>query len=59
MYDRKLLAKLSRCAWEVLSAYMKQGTCADGHPGAVIEGLSLKIWITGITVGFMYIAEMR
>lgn len=37
MYDRKLLAKLSQCAWNVLSMYLKQGT-GDGHavPGAVI-----------------------
>ena len=25
MYDRRLLAKLSQCAWKVLSLYLKQG----------------------------------
>jgi len=37
MYDRKLLAKLSQCAWNVLSKYLKQGVSADrAAPGAVI-----------------------
>jgi len=36
MYDRKLLAKLSRCAWKVLSAYLKQTTTDSNNPGAVI-----------------------
>lgn len=37
MYDRSLLAKLSRCAWKVLSVYLKQGVSLDDpKPGAVI-----------------------
>ena len=37
MYDRKLLGKLSQCAWLVLSAYLKQGVSIDNpNPGAVI-----------------------
>ena len=37
MYDRKLLGKLSQCAWKVLSAYLKQGVSIDDpNPGAVI-----------------------
>ena len=37
MYDRKLLSKLSRCAWKVLSSYLQQ-TVADkkATPGATI-----------------------
>ena len=37
MYDRKLLAKLSQCAWKVLSAYLKTSSSyGDAIPGAVI-----------------------
>ena len=37
MYNRKLLAKLSQCAWNVLSLYLRQGTTGDNAtPGAVI-----------------------
>jgi len=38
MYDRKLLAKLSKCAWNILSDYLKQ-TVHDGQaaPAAVIS----------------------
>jgi hypothetical protein len=37
MYDRKLLTKLSRCAWKVLSQYLKQTVAYDDAvPGAVI-----------------------
>lgn len=37
MYDRKLLAKLSRCAWNVLSEYLKASvTVNDPVPGCVI-----------------------
>ena len=37
MYDRKLLGKLSQCAWKVLSAYLKVGVSIDDpKPGAVI-----------------------
>ena len=37
MFDRKLLAKLSRCAWKVLSAYLKQSVpFDDAVPGAAI-----------------------
>ncbi len=37
MFDRKLLAKLSQCAWQVLSSYLKQGVIYDyANPGAVI-----------------------
>ena len=37
MYDRKLLSKLSRCAWKVLSIYLQQ-TVSDkkATPGATI-----------------------
>src|SRR5690554_873771 len=38
MYDRKMLAKLSRCAWKVLSDYIKQSVPVDNPmPGAVIS----------------------
>lgn len=38
MYDRKLLAKLSRCAWKVLSTYLKQSVPVDNPiPGCVIS----------------------
>ncbi len=30
MYDRRLLAKLSQCAWKVLSLYLKQGVPFEG-----------------------------
>jgi hypothetical protein len=37
MFDRKLLTKLSRCAWKVLSRYLKQTVAfEDAVPGAVI-----------------------
>jgi hypothetical protein len=37
MYDRKLLAKLSKCAWKVLSEYLKQSVTVDNPvPGCVI-----------------------
>jgi hypothetical protein len=37
LFDRKLLAKLSRCAWKVLSAYLKQSApFDDAVPGAAI-----------------------
>ena len=37
MYDRKLLSKLSRCAWSVLSAYLKHVVQDDNAtPGAAI-----------------------
>ena len=37
LYDRRLLAKLSQCAWKVLSTYLKQGASFDdASPGAVI-----------------------
>ena len=37
MLDRKLLTKLSRCAWKVLSRYLKQTVAfEDAVPGAVI-----------------------
>jgi len=37
MYDRKLLSKLSRCAWKVLNAYLKQSVPDDNvTPGAAI-----------------------
>jgi ribosomal protein S27E len=37
LFNRKLLAKLSRCAWKVLSAYLKQSVPFDeAIPGAAI-----------------------
>ncbi len=37
LFNRKLLAKLSRCAWRVLSVYLKQTVpFADAMPGAAI-----------------------
>jgi hypothetical protein len=37
MYDRKLLSKLSMCAWKVLSEYLKQSVDVDDPvPGCVI-----------------------
>ena len=37
LYDRSLLSQLSRCAWKVLSLYLKQGVSLDDpEPGAVI-----------------------
>lgn len=37
MYDRKLLAKLSLCAWKVLSEYLKAGVTVDNPvPGCII-----------------------
>jgi hypothetical protein len=37
MYDRKLLSKLSRCAWRVLSVYLRQSVADDSAaPGAAI-----------------------
>ena len=37
MYDRKLLPKLSRCAWKILSCYLKQGVSNEETiPRAVI-----------------------
>jgi len=37
MYDRKLLAKLSLCAWHVLSEYLKASVTADDPiPGCII-----------------------
>jgi hypothetical protein len=37
MFDRKLLAKLSRCAWKVLGTYLKQTVpFDDAVPGAAI-----------------------
>ena len=37
MFDRELLTKLSRCAWKLLSRYLKQTAAfEDAVPGAVI-----------------------
>jgi hypothetical protein len=37
LFDRKLLARLSRCAWKVLSTYLKQPVAFDDAvPGAAI-----------------------
>ncbi len=37
MYDRKLLSALSRCAWRVLSVYLRQSVPDDSAaPGAAI-----------------------
>jgi len=37
LFDRKLLAKLSRCAWKVLKTYLAQGSvCNKASPGAVV-----------------------
>ena len=37
LYDRKLLAKLSKCAWNVINAYLKSTVPHDGAvPGASI-----------------------
>ncbi len=37
MYDRRLLAKLSQCAWKVLSLYLQQGVpVKNASPGAVV-----------------------
>jgi hypothetical protein len=37
LFNRKLLAKLSRCAWKVLSVYLKQSVpFDDAVPGAAI-----------------------
>ncbi len=37
MYDRSLLSKFSRCAWKVLSLYLRQGVSIDyPEPGGVI-----------------------
>ena len=37
MFDRRLLAKLSQCAWKVLSLYLKEAApYEDATPGAVI-----------------------
>ncbi len=37
MYDRRLLAKLSQCAWKLLSLYLKQGVPFEGAaPGAIV-----------------------
>ena len=37
MYDRKLLSALSRCAWRVLSVYLRQSVLDDSAaPGAAI-----------------------
>ena len=37
LMDRRLLAKLSQCAWKVLSRYLKQTVAyEDAVPGAVI-----------------------
>ena len=39
MHNRKLLAKLSLCAWEVLSDYLKTSVGADADEGNVKPGL--------------------
>ena len=37
LFDRKLLTKLSRCAWKVLNLYLTQAVpCGDAKPGAAI-----------------------
>jgi hypothetical protein len=37
MFDRRLLTRLSRCAWKVLSLYLTQAApCDDAKPGAAI-----------------------
>jgi len=36
LYDRKLLAKLSKCAWNVITAYLKSTVPDDAVPGASI-----------------------
>jgi hypothetical protein len=42
MMDRRLLPKLSQCAWKVLSRYLKQTVAfEDAVPGAVIAVQSL------------------
>jgi hypothetical protein len=37
MYERRLLAKLSQCAWKVLALYLQRGVPIEGaSPGAVV-----------------------
>jgi len=37
MYDRRMLAKLSQCAWKVLSFYLQQVVpVKNASPGAVV-----------------------
>jgi len=36
LYDRKLLGKMSRCAWECLEFFLKASCPGDSMPGAVI-----------------------
>ena len=37
MLDRKLLGKLSKCAWEVLNSYLKHFVAKpDAAPGAIV-----------------------
>jgi hypothetical protein len=37
MFHRRLLAKLSQCAWKVLCAYLKTGVAdTDANPGGVV-----------------------
>ena len=38
MYNRKLLSKLSKCAWKVLSDYLKESVSVkDVIPGVVVS----------------------
>jgi len=44
MYDRKLLADLSRCAWRVLAEYLKQSVpCNDAAPRGRTKAFPLDI----------------
>ncbi len=36
LYDRKLLGKMSRCAWECLEFFLKASCPGDSMPGAVV-----------------------
>ena len=38
MYDRKLLAKLSKCAWEILSEYLKASVSLDNPMPGLVAG---------------------
>jgi hypothetical protein len=45
LFDRKLLAKLSQCAWKVLSRYLEQSVSSGNPiPAAVIAVQNLVIY---------------
>ncbi len=52
MFDRKLLTKLSRCAWKVLNLYLTQAAAYDdAKAGAAVAVQSFGLRLVDLRLG--------